>query len=142
MSKIHEAAYEHLEELASNNYQQQAKRSKPKSTARLMKLDQITSLTTQPTSMIKQLGKVHVNSIQTNFFINFVQGTIQAPNAKWIIPSIHQVVNTSTLCRIINRITYIRTHKTLDGRTTLTFLGTSIKEHLNNIKISNNKRGS
>ena len=44
MSKTHEAAYELLEELASNNYQWPTERATPRKTAGVLELDSITSL--------------------------------------------------------------------------------------------------
>ena len=47
MSKTHEAAYELLEELASNNYQWPIERATPRKTAGVLELDSITSLAAQ-----------------------------------------------------------------------------------------------
>ena len=44
MSKTHEAAYELLEELASNNYQWPTERTMPRKTAGVLEIDSITSL--------------------------------------------------------------------------------------------------
>nr|XP_023916883.1 uncharacterized protein LOC112028427 [Quercus suber] len=66
MSKTHEAAYELLEELASNNYQWPTKRAMPRKTAGVLELDSITSLATQMATLSQQLGKMKVNAIQTN----------------------------------------------------------------------------
>ena len=44
MSKTHEATYELLEELSSNNYQWPTERAMPRKIARVLELDSITSL--------------------------------------------------------------------------------------------------
>ncbi|XP_023886157.1 uncharacterized protein LOC111998291 [Quercus suber] len=56
MSKTHEAAYELLEELASNNYQWITERAMPRKTAGVLELDSITSLAAQMATLSQQLG--------------------------------------------------------------------------------------
>ena len=66
MSKTHEAAYELLEELASNNYQWPIEKTMLRKTAGVLELDSITSLVAQMATLSQQLGKMNVNAIQTN----------------------------------------------------------------------------
>ena len=66
MSKTHEAAYELLEELASNSYQWPIERAMPRKAAGVLELDSITSLATQMAKLSQQLGKMNVNVVQTN----------------------------------------------------------------------------
>nr|XP_023872628.1 uncharacterized protein LOC111985214 [Quercus suber] len=56
MNKTHEAAYELLEELASNNYQWPTERAMPRKTAGVLELDSITSLAAQMATLSQQLG--------------------------------------------------------------------------------------
>nr|XP_023870464.1 uncharacterized protein LOC111983048 [Quercus suber] len=66
MSKTHEAAYELLEELASNNYQWPIERAIPRKATGVLELDSITSLAAQMATLSQQLSKMNVNAIQTN----------------------------------------------------------------------------
>ena len=74
MSKTHEAAYELLEELASNNYQWPTKRAMPRKTTGVLELDSITSLAAQMATLSQQLGKMNVNAIQTNVVCDHCAG--------------------------------------------------------------------
>ena len=65
MSKTHKAAYELLEELASN-YQWPTERAMPRKTAGVLELDSITSLAAKMATLSQQLGKMNVNVIQTD----------------------------------------------------------------------------
>ncbi|KAF5441978.1 hypothetical protein F2P56_037072, partial [Juglans regia] len=56
MSKTHEAAYELLEELASNNYQWFVEKAMPRKMAGVFELDSITALVAQMTNLLQQLG--------------------------------------------------------------------------------------
>ena len=66
MSKTHEAAYELLEELVSNNYQWPIEKAMLRKTVGVLELDSITSLAAQMATLSQQLGKMNVNAIQTN----------------------------------------------------------------------------
>lgn len=70
--------------------------------------------------------------------IIFVQGTIQALYVKWGTPLLHQVLNKSTMSRIINTTTHIRTREALDGGTMPTFLGATTIMELDHHKILDN----
>ncbi|XP_050259914.1 uncharacterized protein LOC126704981 [Quercus robur] len=74
MSKTHEAAYELLEELVSNNYQWPTERAMSRKTAGVLELDSITSLAAQMATLSQQLGKMNVNVIQTNVFCDHCAG--------------------------------------------------------------------
>ena len=74
MSKTPEAAYELMEELASNNYQWPTERAMPRKTAGVLELDSITSLAAQMETLSQQLGKMNVNAIQTNVFCDHCAG--------------------------------------------------------------------
>ncbi|KAL4597574.1 hypothetical protein ACB092_11G000200 [Castanea dentata] len=74
MSKTHEAAYELLEELASNNYQWPTERAMPRKIAGVLELDSITSLAAQMATLSQQLGKMNVNAIQTNVVCDHCSG--------------------------------------------------------------------
>ncbi|KAF5454420.1 hypothetical protein F2P56_024087 [Juglans regia] len=56
MSKTHEAAYELLEELASNNYQQHSERVMPRKAFEVFELDSITTLAVQMANLSQKLG--------------------------------------------------------------------------------------
>nr|XP_023913707.1 uncharacterized protein LOC112025289 [Quercus suber] len=74
MSKTHEAAYELLEELASNNYQWPTERAMPRKAAGVLELDSITSLAAQMATLSQQLCKMNVNAIQTNVVCDHCSG--------------------------------------------------------------------
>ncbi|XP_075640377.1 uncharacterized protein LOC142612142 [Castanea sativa] len=63
MSKTHEAAYELLEELASNNYQWPTERAMPRKTTGVLELDSITSLVAQMATLSQQLGKMNKTDV-------------------------------------------------------------------------------
>ena len=73
MSKTHEAAYELLEELASN-YQWPTERAMPRKTAGVLELDSITSLAAKMATLSQQLGKMNVNVIQTDVVCDHCAG--------------------------------------------------------------------
>ena len=74
MSKTHEAAYELLEELASNYYQWPTEKAMPRKTTGVLELDSITSLAAQMANLSQQLGKMNVNAIQTNVVCDHCAG--------------------------------------------------------------------
>lgn len=76
MSKIHEIVYELLEELASNNQQWPSDRSMPKRAARVMDLYPTTNLLAQLTTIIKKLGNLNENLIQTNIVCDLCERDI------------------------------------------------------------------
>lgn len=66
----------------------------------VMELDQITSLTAQLASIIKQLGKGNVNSIQTNIVCNFCAGShpsLECQMENSFSPSVLEQVNNYML---------------------------------------------
>lgn len=126
-----------------------------------MELDQITSLIAQLTSMIKQLVKVNINTIQTNVIYQLCVGNHPSTKCQmrtfqsiilWTSGSLHQMpnedssihytMNKSTICRIIYKTTHIRTHITLDGRTTPIYLGATIKKWLDHHNFKQENKSS
>ena len=63
-NKTPEEAYELLEVLASNNYQRPNERATPRKSSGLHEVDAFTAISAQLTVLQKQLGTMHVNSIQ------------------------------------------------------------------------------
>ncbi|XP_023892547.2 uncharacterized protein LOC112004530 [Quercus suber] len=106
MSKTHEAAYELLEELASNNYQWPTERAMPRKTAGVLELDSITSLATQ-------------------------MEIIQVSTAKWEILLPNRVMDKQITCQIFNvKIIHTRARTILDGGITPTSHGAITKGRL------------
>ena len=60
MKKTEEEVYDLLEDMATNNYQWPSEKSIPKKIARVHKIDAITNLTAQITSLSKQLRNSHL----------------------------------------------------------------------------------
>lgn len=74
MGKTEAEAYNLLEEMASNSYQWPSERSIPKK-AGIHEIDVISALTTQISTLSKQLGTLNVNAIQsTNLSCEFCAG--------------------------------------------------------------------
>ena len=87
MSKTHEAAYELLEELASNNYQWPTERTMPRKIAGVLELDSITSLAAQMATLSQQLSKMNVNAIQTNVVCDHCAGNHSSVDCQMGNPS-------------------------------------------------------
>ncbi|KAH9745008.1 hypothetical protein KPL70_003905 [Citrus sinensis] len=65
MGKTSEAAYELLEEMASNNYQWTSERSMPRKIVRAYNVDVVTALSAQMTALSNKLEHLNVSAIQT-----------------------------------------------------------------------------
>ena len=105
MSKTHEAAYELLEELASNNYQWPTERAMPRKTARVLELDSITSLVAQMATFSQQLGKMNVNAIKTNVVCDHCAGNHSSVNCQVdgrITPTSHGAITKGRLNHLSN----------------------------------------
>ena len=87
MSKTHEAAYELLEELASNYYQWPTERTMPRKIAGVLELDSITSLAAQMATLSQQLSKMNVTAIQTNVVCDHCAGNYSSVNCQMGNPS-------------------------------------------------------
>ena len=65
MGKERDEAYELLEEMASNSYQQQSDRATPEKIAGVHELDAISAIRAQLASLTKKLDVTNVSAIQT-----------------------------------------------------------------------------